>query len=199
MARTYLMTAGSVMAKARRMLQDNRPEMEYRTADADLVSALNECLGTMVALAPGLFATTQTHTCTAGHLQALENERAVALLDITGLPEIDESTLTLFSPAWHSATAAAPYEFIRLPAEPLRFKVNPPAVGGEVLQVRMVRAPAALTESASLIELPENYEPHLVEYLVGRIQMQDDEHVDSNRAVKLMEIFAAGVKSLAGG
>lgn len=197
MPRTYTMTVESVLTPARAMLNDDRPEMDLRAADPELITALNEAIAAMVGIVPGLFAQQVAHACQAGARQALQNDRAVALLDIPGLPEADLETLNLYAPGWTTSTPGAVREFLRLPGEPLAFMVWPPAVADAALTPRAVLLPEALEALEDPIELPEVFAPALVEYVVGRVEMKDDEHVDSTRASQLMERFAAGVKALA--
>lgn len=200
MARTFTMTVASVLTKARRLANDSNEELGLRDSDADCIGYLNEAILAMVPLVPGLFAAAVTHTCTAGARQDIEADRAVAYLDLPGLNEGDLATLNAFAPGWTAAAAAVPREFMRLPGEPLAFMTYPPATAGAQLTLRIVRSPEPLDEEGDtdqLIALPEVYEPSLVEYVVGRAEVKDDEHVNSNRAAQLLERFTAGVKALA--
>lgn len=199
MARTFNLTAESVISKARSMINDTRTDMGLRQLDPEMLAALNDALNAMVGLHQGLFETDGAHTCAAGYLQTLENSRAVQLLDVVGLPEADLISLAQFRPGWTTEAQAAPKNWMRAAGDALRFMTYPPALAGEVLSVRFVKAPDTLTATSDLIPLPENYEPALVEYLAGRIEMKDDEHVESGRAQSLMDRFAANVKALAGG
>lgn len=192
------MTVADLVNKARQILSDNRADMGYRAEDSELIDGLNEALQAMVGLVPGLFGDTVSHACAAGAYQVLDADRATALLDIPGLYESDLATLNQFAPGWTTATTAgAAREFLRLPGETLRFLVYPPAAGTEVLHLRIVRAPQVLDDLADVVPLPENYGPALVEYMVGRVELKDDEHVNTTRAAQLLERFAAGVKALA--
>ncbi|MBI5257013.1 MAG: hypothetical protein HY855_10980 [Burkholderiales bacterium] len=199
MARNYTLTVGGVLAKARRMLNDTRDDMGYRAEDAELIGALSEALRAMVPIVPGLFAQVVTHACTAGARQTIEAERSVALLDIPGLTEGDMATLNAFAPGWTAVAAGAAREFMRLPGEPLSFMVYPPAQAAAQLQPRVVITPQELASDDldALLPVPEVFEPMLVEYVVGRAEVKDDEHSESSRAAQLLDRFAAGVKSLA--
>ena len=198
MARTYTLTIGAVIATARALINDAREDMGYRADDAELVGYLSEALRAMVAIVPGLFAESATHTCSAGARQVLEVERATAFLDIPGLHEGDMATLNSFAPGWTASAAGDAREFMRLPGEPLAFMVYPPAAADAELQVRMVVAPAVLpVDLAALLPVPEAYQPALAEYVAGRASSKDDEHTNSNRAGQLLERFTAGVKALA--
>ena len=108
---------------------------------------------------------------------------------MVGLHEGDADALSEFSPGWQSGTAGTPEEWMRAPGETLRFFTQyPPAAGGETLPIRFVRSPTKITDTATPIELPEAFEPAIVDYLAGRCSPQDDEHVQSERGVQLMAI-----------
>jgi hypothetical protein len=197
MTRTYHVTAGEILAEARVLLQDDRSDMGYRTPDTTLYGYLNDALGAMLSIAPGLFGRTAPLTCVPGYLQPLDFDRAAGLLNVVGMREVDEPALTEFAPGWTAGTPAAPIEWMRVKGEPLRFMTYPPAVGGETLAVRYLRAHDVVAAEADPVQVPENYKPALVEYVVGRTEIQDDEHVNTNRAGQLLERFAASVKALA--
>lgn len=197
MARTYTLTVAQVLAEARQILNDTREDLGLRDSDIVLIGHLNDALQAAVGVAPGWFVDTVEHQCQAGALQAIERERAVAFLDVEGLPEADLGVLQRFAPGWQSSTPATPFEFLRPPGEPLRFFVYPPATPGAVIRVRLVVAPALLAEPEDVVPLPEHTRPALVEYVAGRASLKDDEHVNSQRATVLLDRFVAGVKAMA--
>lgn len=197
MARTYTMTVGGLVTKARAMDNDARTEMGYRAEDPEFIGWLNDAVNAMVPLFPGLFTNTIAHACAAGYLQILEDTRAVSFVGVDGLPEGDANSLTDFYPGWTVTANATPREFMRVMGDPLRFMVYPPATAAAPLSVRAVLAPAPLADLADLVLVPEVFEPMLVEYMVGRAEMKDDEHANSGRAAALLERFTTGVKSLA--
>lgn len=197
MPRTYTLTAAQVLAEARQMLNDNRSDMAPRDTDAVLLGHLNDALQAAVGAAPGWFADTIAFSCAAGAMQVVESDRAVAFLDVEGLPEVDLATLDRFAPGWQQGTPGTPREFLRPGGEPLRFFVSPPAVAGSTLRVRLVVAPALLTTTAQVVPLPEHCRPALIEYVVGRASLKDDEHVNSQRATALLDRFVGGIKALA--
>lgn len=196
--RTYLLTAGDVLDKVRVILNDKRQDMGYRNSDPELLGWLNDALNTMVGVNPGLFEVDDVHTCTAGYMQTVVKERAVMLIEVIGLPEADPLTLAQFAPGWTSGTPDTTLNWMRPKADPLRFMTHPPAVAGASLPIRYVKSPAPVATVNDLVEVPENYEPALVEYVAGRAEMQDDEHVNSGRASQLMDRFVASVQSLSG-
>lgn len=196
MTRTYEITAAKILADARRMLADSRTDMPQRNDDADMIAALNEALRALVGVLPGLFTEFGAHTCTAGHLQRLAFDRATIFVRVLDLPEGDAATLTQFMPGWTSGATGAPVEFMRVAGDPEQFMVYPPAVGDEVLQVQYVAAAPDITTAADAVPVPEALAPALVEYVVGRVEMADDEHVNSGRAAALLERFTNSAKAL---
>jgi hypothetical protein len=197
MPRTYTMTAGSIVGKARTLLNDTRTDTGYTSTDADLIAALNDALSAAITHNPGLFEADVLHTCDAGYLQSVAVDRATALIEVVGLPECDESTLTQFRPQWTNATPGAASNWMRPKGEPLKFMTYPPAVGGEQYRLRLVRSLPPVTALSDVIALPESLEPLFVEYVVGRIETRDDEHSNSGRAAALLDRFVAGMKASA--
>lgn len=196
MPRTYTLTAAQVLAGARALLADSHPTLPARSSDADLLAALNDAIAAMVGLVPGLFSVQAAHSCDAGYLQELQADRASMFLDVIGLPEADPATLSQFAPGWQSAAEGQPENYLRVPGDPLRFMVYPPATAGASLRIRYVQLPQAIASTASVVPLPEAFSPALEEYIAGRVSLADDEHMNSGRANALMERFAAAVKAM---
>lgn len=198
MARTYTLTAATVLGNARVLLGDSNPDMSPRNTDAALLAALNEALMAMVTAAPGLFSAHGEMQCAAGYLQQVEFSRAAIFIDVIGLPEADPATLGQFMPRWMQSTPGTPENFMRIPADPLRFMVYPPATAAAPLTVRFARAPDPIGAVTDVIPVPEHYGPVLTEYVVGRAELADDEHVNSERATALLARFTESVKTLGG-
>lgn len=194
MARTYTLTAGAVIERARFLVADKNAELGLRTSDADMLGSLNEALRAMVALAPALFSAIEPYACASGYLQTVELTRAAALLDVIGLPETDQRTLASFAPGWMSATAGAPENWMRVSGDPLRFMTYPPATAGAQVVLNVAKAPTELGALGDVVPVPEHYEPALADFVAGRAELQDDEHVDSGRAAALLERFATAIK-----
>lgn len=194
MARAYQLTAGGVIGKARILINDT--VAPYRNSDTELIGWLNDAINVALGLFPGLFAKTGTHTCVAGYLQEIVFNRSARFMEVIGIPEADALTLTQFAPNWMAATAGATENWMNVPGEPLRFNVYPPAVAGVTLPIRYVESPLPLTTISDVVPMPENFEPSLVDFVAGREEMKDDEHVNSNRAVQLIERFSAQIKGV---
>ena len=195
MPHTFQSKASDIISKARRMTNDAMAP--YRTSDSDALGCLNDALNALLMVRPGLFSSTGTHTTTAGAEQMLANTRAVELVEVQAGTEADRQTLNQFKPAWRSMAAGSLVNWMRVPGEPLRFDVYPPALANVTLPVRFIASPVPLVALTDLMPVSENYDQALVEYVVGRIEMQDDEHVNSTRAAQLMTRFAEQVKGVA--
>lgn len=179
------------------MMNDANATLGYRTSDAEMLGWLNDAINSLLNLKPGLFAKNVLHTCAGGYAQYVNLSRAVQVLEVVGIPEADRSTLTQFKPGWITSTQDATVNWMRSPAEPLRFDVYPPAIENATLPILYVEAPALLVAVGDLVKVSENYEPVLVDFLVGRVEMKDDEHVNSTRAAQMMTRFEEQVKGVA--
>lgn len=193
------MKVGDVLDKARVIVNDNDPD-GYRQDDPTLIGWLNDALATVCTIIPGLFTQAISHTCVAGYRQTLEYDRAVALVDIPGLPPADASALSLFKPGWKSQTAGSAVNWMRPSGEePLVFHLYPPSEAGQKLDVVAIVAPDPLSSRTSAVPVPENLLPALVDYVVAIHESQDDEHTNSGKQAAAMNQFAARISGLAPG
>lgn len=195
MARTYQLTADQVIGKARYILQDEDIGA-YRWSNPELLGWLNDAVNTVLSVIPSLFHVTVQHTCIAGYRQTIESSRAVSLTEIIGIPAADASVLSSFMPGWQSATAGSIDNWMRIAGDPLGFYVYPPSNAGQVLQALIVQSPAPLDDVTDIIQIPENYEPALIDYLVAMAQAKDDESVDMTRMQAFQQTFTARIKGL---
>lgn len=193
MPRTYTRTAGDIITKARVLLNDSAAP--YRNDDPVMIQWLNDALNMALTANPALFSSTAAFTCSAGFRQILESTRAVAVLDVVGVPQTDAASLTQFLPGWHAAASGAIKNWMRVAQEPLAFEVYPPSAAGQSLTLHYVESPVPLTATTDLVPMSENYEPALVDYLVARASYVDDEHVLSGRATVFDEKFTQAVRA----
>lgn len=198
MARTYTMQVSSIIAKARAMINDDTQLISNRTTDEELIGWINDALNVLLNIRPGLFTQTIQFTCAAGYQQEVMTDRAVQFIEVVGVPRCDRDTLTQFMPNWNNNTIISGQmtNWMVEPSDPLRFDVYPPAINGAVVTIRIVQSPVKLTSSSDIINLSENYEAMIAEYVAGRSQIRDDEHVNSNRASLLMDRFVAQAKGI---
>ncbi|MFZ6813537.1 DUF6682 family protein [Undibacterium sp. Rencai35W] len=194
MARTFQMLVSNIITKARSLLNDTNSTTGYRQSDAELIGWLNDAFNVLLNINPALFAKNAMHTCVAGYVQTVDINRAVGFLEVVGIPEGDRVTLTLFRPNWIYDPQGATVNWMPEPSEPLRFDLYPPAQAGAQLPIRYIAAPVPFTTLADIVPISENYEAMLVEYVVGRAEVKDDEHTNSQRATQLMDRFIAQAK-----
>ena len=195
--RTYQTTVGSVISKARRILQDedDSGSTGYRWTDIELIGWINQAVASMIGIVPMEFAKVVTHTCAEGYRQKIVSARAVSLIDIIGIPPADAMTLTQFKPGWQEAAAGAAKNWMRVNSEPLGFFLTPPSQAAQSLLALVIEIPESVSSTSDVVPVSENYEPAIVQYVVAMALMKDDEAVDGNRFTAALQIF---VKSIQG-
>lgn len=184
------------IATARGLLND--PSSVRYTA-ADLLVYANDALDQLARLVPQLFYTDGTLTCVNGTAtQTLSFNTALALIDVRRVQggnvvsEVDRAALDSFNPAWRSTTPAAAVHWMRIPGEPLKFLIYPPAATSQVLEVTYVKVPEEHIVSADT-GLPTALSDAIADYIVYRAESRDDEHVLSARAVQFLASFQSKV------
>lgn len=193
MTRTYQLTAGNVISKARYILQDES-DGTYRWSNKELIGWLNDAINSMLGIVPALFSETVQHTCSAGYRQTIVNARSVALIEIVGVPPADVAVLAQFMPGWQTAAPGAIKNWMRIEGDQLSFYCTPPSADGQPLQAVVVVSPIPMDSTTDILPVPENYEPALVDYVVAMAQAKDDESIDMNRMQLFQANFAARVK-----
>lgn len=192
MARTYSLTAGQIIAKARLILNDTMAP--YRDDDQAMISWLNDAIQMAVTVNPSLFIKSAPFECVAGYRQQFDVARAVAVVDVVGVPVADPVSLSAFMPGWHNATQGNAQNWMRVLQEPLDFELYPPSFNGQTLTIHYVASPQDIVSLGDVVLLTENYAPALADYLVGRASFKDDEHVLSGRAQAFEEKFMLAIK-----
>lgn len=188
-----MLTLASPIAVARGILND--PDA-VRYSDPDLLQYANDALDVLVTLLPQLFYKDHEHICTAGAEQALSFDAARALVEVQRikaggvvLPG-DRATLDAFDPAWRSGTAGPAVNWMPVNDDPIRFLVYPPASAGQILNTVIVRVPDEYTADQDT-GLPKTCSDMIADYVVGRAESKDAEHVLSQRAAQFLASFAA--------
>ncbi len=195
------MTPASIISVARNVLNDLTPSSgEARQSDAELLAYFNEGLAEICTINPMIFATVGTMVCTPGTvLQTMSFANAVRFIDVLGITGgrsinmFDRSTLDAFNPNWPIAAPAAASQWAALENDPLAFFINAPAPLGQSLDVRYARKPGVYSLYDAVTEIPDNFRPAMVDYVVYRAESKDDENVLSQRAQQSYAAFLAKI------
>lgn len=193
-------TYADVISVARTILNDT--EVPYTWSDADLLAYVNDGLASASVIRPDLFETIGTFTCIAGAIQQLAATaiRISEVFCIDGgdtVTEVPRETLDTFKRGWMSQTPDAdvpPVNWARHPRSNRTFFLSPPATAGLVLRLQYADSPAREANSLADLPLPGAYFAALVEYVVGRAEMRDDEHANDARAITMMEKFRTALE-----
>ena len=188
------MTPKEIIQSARLLLNDTG--IQARQSDAELLGYVHDALRECATLAPQLFLTTGDMECVPD-----ATEQGLSYADVQALVDVirvkggravlrgDLATLSAFNPLWGDSTAGAAVNWMPYPGDPLRFYIYPKAPPGQVLEIKYVRNPTAFALTAEITDLPEALRPALIDYVVGRAEMKDDEHVNSGRATAAYQQF----------
>ena len=164
-------------------------------SDSDLTIYANDGLAMMAVIRPDLFESITTMTCVNGAIQSLPStaDRLMEVFCVVGgntVTEVPRETLDRFVPGWMSAANSTPVNWARHPRSNRTFFVHPPATAGQILRVQYSSAPTRISVgqiSSTSLPITDAYFPALVDYIVGRAEMRDDEHAIDQRAVQMMD------------
>lgn len=183
------------MTTARFVLLDT-DTVAPRNTDSELLGYVNDGIKEVSSHLPMLFSTVAQHACTAGVVeQTLSFTSAIALIEVLSIhngvavTRFDRPTLDLFRPTWRSDAAGVAQQWAPLAEDPLRFFIYPAAPASQSLDVRYARIPAVFTIDQSITDLPDSYKPALVDYVVYRAELKDDENVLSARSAAMHNAF----------
>ena len=189
----------SPISIARGILNDRDPT--YRYDDADLLQYANDALDAALSLKPSLFYTEGELQCEVGKaLQSVSFDDARSLVQVTKIKGggavtlTDRPTLEAFLPSWMTATAAAAEHWLPVLDDPVRFFIYPPAPVAQVLEIIYVRIPGEYVATDDT-GLPTTSSEAIADYIIGRAESRDDEHVNSTRAVQFIASFEAKIKA----
>jgi hypothetical protein len=186
-------TYAEAIAAARTILNDT--EATYSYSDADLTIYANDGLAAMVILRPDLFETITTLTCVAGAVQQAPATcvRFMEVFHVASgnvVTEVPRETLDRFAPGWMTQANGTPVNWARHPRSNRTFFVHPPATANLVLNVQYAAVPTRVATAnigSTALPISDAYFPALVEYIVGRAEMRNDEHANDQRASQMME------------
>jgi hypothetical protein len=187
------MTPQDIINSVRIVLND--ATVPYRAGDPELLQRVNDALAVMVDIRPDLFTVSAPHTCTDGAEQVCTFPRLRVVQEVprivggAALRVASRDALDLFWPGWYSDTPGAAREWMHHPESRDRFYLYPPAVAGQIVEVRFVQSHATLALTDT-IGVPEQYRPAIEAFVVSRTESKDDEHINTGRAQAAMTDFA---------
>ncbi len=202
------LTAGSIITKARDILQDLT---SVRWIDAEALRWLSEAQRYITLARPDASAVTANITMVAGTKQSLPSA-GMRLLDITrnmgiggatpGAPIriVDREVLDAQVSDWHSQTGVTSFKHYTYDQRnPKTFYVFPPAAGtSPTVEAIYTVVPAALALTTDVITIDDIYEPVMLDYLLYRALSKDAEYAGNIERAKLYIAAvngALGIKS----
>lgn len=189
------------IATARGIINDT-DSTGYRYSDADLLQYANDALDIMVGVVPQLFYQDIEHTCATDKAeQALSFDSYRSLVNVLRIKNgvavlpADRGLMDAFKPAWRSDTSAPAQNWMAIDDDPRNFLIYPPAPAGQILIVKVVPVPLEYT-AAQDTGLPTTCADMIADYIIGRAESRDAEHVLSQRAQMFGQSFISkmGVK-----
>lgn len=110
---------------------------------------------------------------------------------------LDTSALAAWRPGWRVETAKLPNQAAPLPGRVDAFYCYPPADTSMEARVAFVKVPDTYAYTDD-VPLPATLVPMLADYMAGMAEMADEEHVNSNRAAQLLDVFVKAVAQASG-
>lgn len=189
------MTPQDAITGARDALQDTDPTA-YRNSDAELLRYVHDGLQEIAQFKPAAFSDLYPFTCVAGQCeQTVDLDDANTLLDVVsihdgaGLTPFDRATMDLFRPSWRTDAPGPAQQWAPVESDPLRFYVYPAPLSGQVVDLRVARNPGTYALGDTILYLPESYKPALIDYVIYRAELKDDENVLTQRSAAMYATF----------
>lgn len=188
-------TPADIIGDARHILNDT-DTVSPRQADSELLIWVNDGIREIAMHKPMEFAAVTTVACVAGKceqtLSFTDSIQLIEVLRVTGgnsLTPFDRQTMDQFRPGWRSDSAGAAQQWSVLKDESLAFLIYPPAPNLQSVDVRHVRNPATLALTDPITVLPSAYKAALIDYVVYRAELKDDENVVTARSTAMFQAF----------
>lgn len=195
-------SVATLIERAGFLLQD---EEFVRWTIPELISWINEAAGALVTMRPSAGAQVVVLTLKAGTQQLLD-DKVVQLLDVVRNLEADETTpgrairlaeRHLFDssdPDWHTRPGKAVIKhYIYDDRTPNVFYVYPPALDGIKVQASLTSMPTLVTDQTDTLELDNQFESALVNYVVFRAMAKDSEYANGAIATGYYQAFQAAL------
>ena len=187
------MILNDVIIEVRRIIQDTN--VPYRYSDDVLLGFANQALKRIAVLRPDLFAYIGDITCTDGEVVQSAPVDSIRLIEIyrvkngAGIIETNREALDQAYPTWMNDAAGPTVNFMRHVRNPNKFFIYPKAPASQVLVGEYAKTPPDYDGVTTVTELPNAYEPVVIDATVFIAESVDNEHVNSNRAQLFQQSF----------
>jgi hypothetical protein len=184
------------------LLQD---EEHVRWTVTELISWINEAAGALVTVRPSAGAKLAVLSLAAGTQQSLDDD-VVQLLDVVRNVGADGLTpgrairlaeRHLFDsadPDWHTRAGKASIKhYIYDDRTPNAFYVYPPALAGTKVQASLTVMPPPVLTATDSLQLDNQFESALVNYIVFRALAKDSEYANGAIATGYYQAFQAAL------
>lgn len=195
-------SAATLIERSGFLLQDDD---HVRWTVPELISWINEAAGALVTLRPSAGAKLVVLPLAAGTQQTLDDD-VVQLLDVVRNVGADGVTpgrairlaeRHLFDsadPDWHTRAGKATIKhYIYDDRTPNVFYVYPPALAGAKVQASITAMPPQVLTEADDLQLDNQFESALVNYIVFRAMAKDSEYANGAVATGYYQAFQAAL------
>lgn len=187
------MILDDVIIEVRRIIQDTN--VPYRYSDDVLLGFANQALKRIAVLRPDLFAFIGEIPCTDGEVVQSAPTDSIRLIEVyrvkngDGIIETNREALDQAYPTWMNDTAGPTVNFMRHTRNPNKFFIYPKAPSNQILIGEYAKTPQDYDGATTVTELPNAYEPVVIDATVFIAESVDNEHVNSNRAQLFQQSF----------
>jgi hypothetical protein len=189
------MTPQEIITDARSILGDTDTAAP-RNSDTELLRAVHDGLQEIAQFKPSAFSDLYPFTCVAGVCeQVVDLDDANSLLDVVsihngaGLTPFDRATMDMFRPSWRTDAPGPGQQWAPVESDAMRFYVYPAPLSGQVIDLRVARNPGTYGLADQILYLPESYKPALVDYVIYKAELKDDESVLTQRSAAMYMAF----------
>lgn len=199
------MTPNDVIDSAKRILQDSK---FLRTPDSYSASTLlifvNNTIKRMVMVRPDLFTTTDDIPTTPNTvLQTMPSDcfRLVDIfqvVDANTLEEVDRDQFNRTNRDWATEPAGSPVKFMRHARSPNKYFLYPRPTSGIELVAEYVKIQPIYTLNDTIVNLPDDYLPALVDGVVYNILSVETEENSSQVGMARAKMFLDGFNQALG-
>lgn len=184
-------SVASILTAARQAIQDNPA---IRWTDAFLLDYLNEAQMEISRYKPDSCIKNVPLVTVAGILQTLPSD-AIRVIDVVcnvggnAVIQADRKGLSLQNPGWpNEAPATQVKAFMYHDADPTRFYVYPPSVGGASLMVIYSSRPTASLIGGDM-SIADEYKSSVIHYICFKAFNEDSMSPDTNKAAGFHGLF----------